>query len=53
MNLLWLLVIVLLVLAVMGAPSVGVWNHGGGWAPSGGLGIILLIIVILLLAGRL
>ena len=44
--------IVLLVLALLGAfPS---WGHSREWGygPSGGLGLILLIVVILILSGR-
>jgi hypothetical protein len=44
--------IVILILALLGAfPS---WGHSKNWGygPSGGLGLVLLIIVILLLAGR-
>lgn len=53
MNVLWLLVILLIVFAVVGAPGLGPWPHTYGWAPSGGAGLIVLILVILLLAGRL
>jgi uncharacterized protein DUF3309 len=49
MNLLWLIVIVLVVLALVGAPSVGPWHHGYGWYPSGGIGVVLLVLVIVLL----
>jgi hypothetical protein len=53
MNLLWLLVIVLIIIAFTGLPSVGYWNHGYGYAPSG-IGLLLVIIlVVLLLSGRL
>lgn len=44
--------IVLLVLVLIGAlPS---WPHSRawGWGPSGGLGLVALIVVILLLTGR-
>lgn len=46
------ILIVLLVLMLLGAfPS---WNHSRNWGygPSGGLGLILVILVILMLAGR-
>ena len=46
------ILIIVLVLALIGAiPS---WPHSRGWGyyPSGGLGLILLIVVILLLMGR-
>lgn len=45
--------LVLIVLMMFGAlPS---WPHSRGWgyAPSGGLGIVLLLVVVLLLSGRL
>lgn len=53
MNLLWLIVVVLVILALVGAPGVGPLNHGYGYWPSGGIGLIVLVLVILLLAGRL
>jgi Protein of unknown function (DUF3309) len=46
------ILIVLLVLALLGAfPR---WSHSRDWgyAPSGGLGVILLIVVILVVIGR-
>ncbi len=46
------MLIVILVLALFGAlPR---WSHSRDWgyAPTGGLGIILVIVVILLLLGR-
>ena len=53
MNLIWLLVVIFVILALVGAPGVGPWNHSYGWYPSGGLGLLVLILVILLLMGRL
>jgi hypothetical protein len=52
MNVLWIVIIVLLVLALVGAPGIGP-QHNWGYFPSGGLGLIVLILVILLLTGRL
>jgi hypothetical protein len=46
------LLLVVFILMVIGAfPS---WPHSKSWgyAPSGGLGLILIILVVLLLAGR-
>ena len=46
------ILIVILVLALVGAlPR---WSHSRSWgyAPTGGIGIILVIVLILLLAGR-
>jgi uncharacterized protein DUF3309 len=47
------LVIVVLILMLMGAfPT---WNHSKQWGygPSGGLGLILVIVLILMFSGRL
>jgi len=47
------LLIVFLVLALVGAlPR---WSHSGQWGyfPSGGLGLVLLIVLVLLVLGRL
>ena len=46
------ILIIILILALIGAlPS---WNHSRSWGyfPSGGLGLVLIIIVILVLFGR-
>lgn len=50
---LWTVVLVLLILMLVGVfPS---WPHSADWGywPSGGVGLVLLIVIILLLAGRL
>jgi hypothetical protein len=46
------LLIVILILALLG--SLPTWGYSQGWGyyPSGGLGLVLLILVILLLMGR-
>jgi len=45
--------LVVLILAVIG--SIPTWPHSREWGygPSGGLGLILLILIVLMLAGRL
>ena len=47
-----ILVIILILLIIGALPT---WPYSGGWGyyPSGGLGLILLIIIILVLMGRL
>lgn len=47
-----ILLIILILLLIAALPT---WPYSSGWGfyPSGGLGLILLIVVILLLAGRL
>lgn len=46
-----LLVIILIVLLLGALPA---WPYSGGWGyyPSGGLGLVLLIVIVLLLMGR-
>jgi hypothetical protein len=45
--------LIVLILAILG--SVPMWGYSGGWGyyPSGGLGLVLLIVIILVLMGRL
>lgn len=45
--------IIVLVLALIGA--LPAWPHSAGWGyyPSGGLGLIVLVVLVLLLTGRL
>lgn len=45
-----ILIVILLVLAMGGAPTFG-W-HEYGWGPSGIIGVVLIILVVLLLVGR-
>jgi len=46
-----ILLIVLLILLLGALPT---WPYSAGWGyyPSGGLGLVLLIVIVLLLAGR-
>ena len=46
-----ILIVVLLVLLLGALPT---WPYSSGWGyyPSGGLGLVLIILVVLLLAGR-
>ena len=47
--------ILLIVLVIMMIGSTPYWGHGGfghGYYPSGALGLILVVLVILLLVGR-
>jgi len=49
MSLIALIVIIILLLAVLPA-----WPYSSGWGyyPSGGLGIVVIVLVVLLLSGR-
>ena len=51
MSLSFILLIVLILLLIGALPS---WPHSRSWGyyPSGGLGLVVLVIVILLLMGR-
>lgn len=53
MSLLWIVVIVLIVLALMGAPQIGIWKHPYGWWPSGVGAFLVIVLALLLLTGRL
>jgi hypothetical protein len=46
------ILLIILILALIG--SLPTWGYSSGWGyfPSGGLGLVVLIIVILLLMGR-
>ena len=50
-----MLTILLIVLVLMLVGALPSWSHSRiwGYAPSGGLGIVVLILVVLLLTGRL
>ena len=47
------ILLVIVILALLGA--IPAWPHSRGWGygPSGGLGLLLVILVVLLLVGRL
>lgn len=50
-----MLTILLVVLVLMLLGAIPTWPHSKGWGygPSGGLGIVLVILVILMMSGRL
>jgi len=43
---------ILLILLLLGALPTWPYNSGWGYYPSGGLGLVLLIVIILLVLGR-
>ncbi|PYX34827.1 MAG: DUF3309 domain-containing protein [Acidobacteria bacterium] len=47
------ILIIILVLLLIGALPTWPYSSGWGYYPSGGLGLIVLIVVVLLLTGRL
>lgn len=47
------LIVLLVLLCVGGIPNVGPIPHQWGYFPSGALGLVVLILLILLLTGRL
>ena len=48
-----LVIIVILILLLLGALPTWGYSSGWGYYPSGGLGLVLLIVIILALLGRL
>jgi Protein of unknown function (DUF3309) len=44
--------LVILVLALIGALPAWPYSSGWGYYPSGGLGIVVLVVLVLLLSGR-
>jgi hypothetical protein len=46
------ILLIILVLALIGALPTWPYSSGWGYYPSGGLGLIVLILIILLLVGR-
>lgn len=50
-----MMTILLVVLVLIALGAMPTWRHSRSWGyyPSGGLGIVLLILVVLLLTGRL
>jgi Protein of unknown function (DUF3309) len=53
MAMLSTVLIVVLVLALVGALPTWPYSSGWGFYPSGGLGIIVLVLIVLALSGRL
>ena len=47
------ILLILLILALIGALPAWPYSSGWGYGPTGGLGLVLLIVVILLVTGRL
>jgi hypothetical protein len=47
------ILLVILVLLILGALPTWPYSSGWGYYPSGGLGLILLVLIILLVTGRL
>jgi hypothetical protein len=52
MSTLGTILLVLLILALIGAVPTWGYSSGWGYGPSGGVGLVLLIVVILLLMGK-
>jgi hypothetical protein len=47
------ILLVLLVLLLLGALPTWPYSRGWGYYPSGGLGLVVVVVLVLLLAGRL
>lgn len=50
-----MLTILLVIVVLMLLGAIPAWPHSRGWGyyPSGGLGLVLLVLIVLLLSGRL
>lgn len=46
-----ILLVILIILAIGSLPTWG-YSRGWGYAPSGGLGLVLLVVLVLFLMGR-
>jgi hypothetical protein len=51
-NPLMIILVVILLLAVVGSFPAWPYSTGWGYYPSGGLGLIVLIVIVLILSGR-
>lgn len=49
MSLGTILLIVLIIMLIGGLPN---WGHSWGYGPSGGIGLIVIVLVVLLLMGK-
>ena len=49
---LWTVILIILILLLVGALPTWPYSSGWGYYPSGGLGLILVIILIVMLMGR-
>ena len=47
------ILLIILILALIGALPSWPYSSGWGYAPSGGLGLVVLVLVVLLVTGRL
>ncbi|MFY9743917.1 MAG: DUF3309 family protein [Candidatus Sulfotelmatobacter sp.] len=47
------ILLILLVLLLIGALPAWPYSHGWGYYPSGGLGLVVVVLLILVIAGRL
>jgi hypothetical protein len=47
------ILLVVLILLLLGALPTWPYSHSWGYYPSGGLGVIVIVLIVLLLAGRL
>jgi len=52
MRVLGTILVIILVLALLGALPAWPYSAGWGYYPSGGVGLLLVILIVLLVAGR-
>jgi hypothetical protein len=51
-EMLYTILVVILVLALIGALPAWPYSAGWGYYPTGGIGIVLLVLIVLLVSGR-
>jgi hypothetical protein len=51
-TMLYTILVVVLILAVIGALPTWPYSAGWGYYPTGGIGILLLVLIVLLVSGR-
>jgi hypothetical protein len=52
MRVLGTILVIILILALLGALPAWPYSAGWGYYPSGGVGLVLVILIVLLVAGR-
>lgn len=52
MSLLGIILVIFLVMLLLGALPTWGYSRNWGYAPSGGLGLVLLVVLVLLILGR-
>ena len=52
MNLIGIIIVIFLIILCIGGLPVHTYSHTWGYYPSGGIGLVVIILIVLLLLGR-